>query len=135
MRDAPLYRVIYLSRIRILPEQQHTELARILADARARNAASAVTGALLFNGTGFAQALEGALPEVAAIFERIQRDPRHGDVVVLESAAVPERAFPDWAMAYAGEVEDADLDPATTEAGRVLALLHALVGTTVDLPP
>ena len=64
------------------------------------------------------------------MFERIQRDPRHGDVVVLESTTVNERAFPGWAMAFAGEVADAGF--ARAEATRVLGLLRDLVATTAE---
>jgi Sensors of blue-light using FAD len=132
MTAQPLYRVIYVSRSRIPPGERHTELARILSRAKESNARAGVTGALLFDRAGFAQALEGLLPAVSSTFECIQRDSRHGDVVVLESAAVEGRAFAGWTMAFAGEVAETEpgLDPASAEAARVLGLLRSLVGQT-----
>jgi hypothetical protein len=44
--------------------------------------------------------LEGPRASIELIFERIQRDPRHGDVTVLESGTTEQREFPDWAMAH-----------------------------------
>ena len=51
------------------------------------------------------QALEGERTILEGIFERIQGDPRHDDVTVLSFEPVGERVFPDWDMAYLGNVE------------------------------
>jgi blue light- and temperature-responsive anti-repressor len=133
-----MLRVIYISR-NLLPEPAaDAELERILLRARACNAALGVTGALLFSGDCFAQALEGPAPAVEAVFESIQRDPRHSEVVVLEAAPVPAREFGAWSMAYAGRCHDAEARFAAlagsagsgegAPAGRVLELLRRVVG-------
>ena len=61
-----------------------------------------MTGALVVDGGCFAQALEGPREAVERTFERIQRDARHSDVVVLQLAAVGRRGFPAWSMAFVG---------------------------------
>ncbi len=61
-----------------------------------------VTGALLFNGGSFAQVLEGPRKAVETTFERIQRDPRHSDVSVLQCEPVEARGFSNWSMAFIG---------------------------------
>lgn len=134
--ETPLLRVIYISR-NLLPEPAaEAELERILARARRGNAAAGITGALLFSGDCFAQALEGPAPAVEAVFEAIQRDPRHADVVVLEAAPVAAREFGAWSMAYAGRCREAGTRFASLagarigddgRAGRVLGLLRGVV--------
>lgn len=103
-----VYKLLYCSRNHIggTPEQQRSEVERILASSRRNNVRQGLTGALLFNGDWFAQVLEGSLQAVEAAFERIQRDDRHSDVTLLESGYVAGRDFGEWSMAYAGADED-----------------------------
>jgi hypothetical protein len=62
-----------------------------------------VTGALVFNSGFFAQALEGDCSAIEKVFEKIQHDPRHGDVQILAYNPAIERVFPNWSMAYLGQ--------------------------------
>ena len=75
-------------------------LAEILRIARRNNHAVGLTGLLAHHAGSFLQLLEGEEEKVAAVFARIQRDPRHGDFRVLlrDEAAAPE--FGEWSMAY-----------------------------------
>ena len=135
MTDSPLFRVVYASRS-LLPEPAaEAELERILARARRGNAALGITGALLFSEDCFAQALEGPPETVEAVFEAIQCDPRHTEVV-LEAVPVSAREFGAWSMAYAGRRRDAEARFAAlagadageaAAAGRVLDLLRGVV--------
>jgi blue light- and temperature-responsive anti-repressor len=139
LTGSPLLRVVYVSRS-LLPEAAaEAELEGILAHARRGNAALGVSGALLFSEDCFAQALEGPPEAVEAVFEAIQRDPRHAEVVVLEAAPVPAREFGAWSMAYAGRCRRAEARFASLAAagaggaaaaatGRVLDLLCGVVG-------
>ncbi len=104
-----LYRVVYCSRIRLSGGEARIsgELRQILATSRRNNARADISGALLFANNCFAQALEGPRAAVEQCFERIQNDPRHADVTVLEYGVTAAREFPKWSMAFAG-------DPATT---------------------
>ncbi len=102
-----VYKLLYCSRNLLggsLAEQE-VEVQKILASSRRNNVREGVTGALLFNGEWFAQVLEGPLAKVEATFERIQCDPRHADVTVLESGEASGRVFAEWSMAYAGSNE------------------------------
>jgi hypothetical protein len=104
--DGALFRLVYASRSLVPEDRVPVELPRILEVARRRNAARDITGALLFSADGFVQALEGPMAAVERTFERIQCDPRHADVVVLEAGPVPGRDFDGWSMAYAGRCPD-----------------------------
>jgi blue light- and temperature-responsive anti-repressor len=106
--SAALYRLAYFSR-NAMPgdiEEMKREVQHVLVSARRNNEAANITGALLFNESCFAQVLEGPLAAIESTFERIQRDPRHSDVTVLELAPVELREFPNWSMAFAGLLEE-----------------------------
>lgn len=135
-----LYRLIYTSRS-LLPGDEDAQTAAvegILAVSKRNNARVGVTGALLFNAGAFAQALEGERLAVEATFERIQRDPRHSDVSVLQCEAVAARAFPNWSMAFVGRsprgralwgefARRSGFDLGHIEADRLFATLMAIV--------
>ena len=125
-----LFRMVYCSRNTISADQGDpaAEIAKILAASRANNARDGVTGALLYSDGCFAQVLEGDLAIVQRTFERIQRDPRHGDVIVLEARRADGRMFGMWDMAMAEPA-----DPAKAQAALALALAEpdGDVGTTV----
>jgi len=105
-----LYRLIYRSRNNIVAARPGADIGQeihaILEASRRRNAANQVTGALLFTGSGFAQVLEGPRDVVEETFERIGLDPRHADVVVLSFTPTEQRSFPQWSMAFCGQVGD-----------------------------
>ena len=133
-----VYRILYCSRNFIEEGGRDAEISHILASARANNGKKNVTGALLYNSGCFAQVLEGPRPAIEQIFEKIQRDQRHGDVTVLESGAAAGRDFPDWSMAHVrppsqsesagvtATLDEAMLHPAAA-GSEVLTLLRTLV--------
>lgn len=88
--------LIYRSRLnRTLDPSQ---LAGLVERASLRNAQLHVTGILLFDGDHFLQVLEGPLASVNAVYERIGKDPRHGNVVELLRDFAPRRRFVDRGM-------------------------------------
>jgi len=46
------------------------------------------------------QVLEGSHEDVAAMFQKIERDPRHTNVCKLADGPVTQRAFADWSMGF-----------------------------------
>ncbi len=102
--NSNLYRLIYCSRNRISRSATEVtaEIQKILTSSRTNNAAHGVTGALLYNDGNFAQALEGSISDVGQIFEKVQCDTRHSEVIVVETGAIESRSFPEWSMAFAG---------------------------------
>ena len=51
-----------------------------------------VTGFLIFDQSWFFQILEGERARVLSTYERIQKDPRHGDVTLMSMRDVRERS-------------------------------------------
>ena len=146
------YRLIYTSRslLGAVEETRVAAVAEILARSQAHNAHVGVTGALLFNGGCFAQVLEGRRDAVEATFERIQRDPRHRDVAVLQCEPVAERGFPHWSMGFVGRsargralwseiASRTGFDPGRIAGDALFATLHAIMledeGVATSRPP
>jgi hypothetical protein len=73
----------------------------ILAVSRARNAASGITGALVYDNKTFLQWLEGTSADVRATWERISKDTRHTGIKLLSVRKLDDRLFPDWSMTAA----------------------------------
>lgn len=111
-----LYTLAYFSRNSIdnqdLPAL-HREIEAILHTARESNRQRGITGALLYSSGCFAQVLEGPLDEVESTFERIQLDPRHRDVALIQHQPIATRSFGDWSMAFAG------IDPDAPERAKI----------------
>nr|WP_306229008.1 BLUF domain-containing protein [Aurantimonas sp. CSK15Z-1] len=105
-----MYRLVYYSRNRIAgaPGDVAQTVQGILRASQRNNFEVGVTGALLFNAGIFAQVLEGRQDSISATFERIQRDPRHGDVHVLGFEQTSAPSFPNWSMAYLGRSREAE---------------------------
>ena len=57
-----------------------------------------LTGVLLHDDNHFAQVLEGTQHDVETIFEKIQRDLRHHDVVIVYFHEIEQRDFAKWSM-------------------------------------
>ncbi|HWI11413.1 MAG TPA: BLUF domain-containing protein [Burkholderiaceae bacterium] len=112
----------------------------ILKTSTAHNPAQGVTGVLCFSGKVFLQVLEGGRAQVSQLYNRIARDPRHTDVVLLSYDEIDERSFAGWAM---GQVnmnklnpalllkysEAAVLDPYAVSGKVSMALFNELVAT------
>lgn len=74
------------------------ELLDLLARARRHNEQAGLTGMLLHADGNFFQVLEGEAPAIEALYERIQRDPRHTHVTRIIHEPIPGRRFADWSM-------------------------------------
>lgn len=138
--EQTLFRILYFSRncTEEIGDQQSGSLNQILSASRSNNKNVGVTGALMFNAGYFAQVLEGPKREIEKTFERIQRDPRHTDVVVLECSDIASRDFPEWSMArvepqsekelhVTGHALQSALEDSDNAGQDVLDLLRSLV--------
>ena len=82
-------------------------LEAILATSRKNNSRDGITGILLFIEGGFLQVLEGEEAAVSAAFERIRKDGRHWNSMVLLDRQAP-RVFADWSMGFTRVSQGAD---------------------------
>jgi len=77
-----------------------SQLQELLAISRTRNARLGVTGILFYGNERFVQVLEGEEAAVRTLYERIRRDPRHGNIQTYVDKPIAERAFAKWGMAF-----------------------------------
>lgn len=112
----------------------------ILQQSRRHNPELGITGILCHGGDVYMQVLEGGRAAVNGLYNRIVRDPRHGDVVLLHYEEVPERRFAGWTMGQVNLAkvnpstllkysEKPTLDPFETSGRASLALLEELIAT------
>ncbi len=91
-----LLRIKYVSRF---SRDLSTEaIDALVAHAREKNARLGITGILVSTGGLFYQIIEGPNAEVSSLFETINGDARHTDVLALDRTATTSRIFPDWSM-------------------------------------
>ncbi|MEP0203114.1 MAG: BLUF domain-containing protein [Halioglobus sp.] len=91
-----MYRIIYKSRS---IEPINWDVVRgITSVSEESNEACGVTGLLLASRTHFLQALEGRFEDVNAVFRRIARDERHGELSIIAFSLIDARLFGSWGM-------------------------------------
>jgi hypothetical protein len=105
----PTFRLMYRSRNRIPQEQRKVELGLLFSQVRPNNKRQQITGALLLSQDTFVQILEGEEAAVRALFEKIEKDPRHDSVALLTTGMVDERVFSRWAMAKVADDGESDI--------------------------
>ncbi|GIL03508.1 BLUF domain-containing protein [Betaproteobacteria bacterium PRO7] len=133
-----LVRLLYASRT--ADAVTHEVIESILAQSRKHNPELGITGILCHGGDVYMQVLEGGRDAVNQLYNRIVRDKRHRDVVLLHYEEVSERRFAGWTM---GQVNLAKVNPSTllkysekpaldpyAASGRAaMALLEELIAT------
>lgn len=110
-----LYNLVYCSRATAGVDD--TAVARIIESARRHNPVYGITGLLVFGSGIFFQWLEGPRDNVQQLMARLEKDPRHENVVTIsEGEEVRERLFPDWDMELvtAVDIRDVLLDALST---------------------
>lgn len=58
-----------------------------------------ISGILWIGDGQYRQLLEGPADSVGEVYERIAKDPRHTDIVVLDDRMIDSPEFGEWAMA------------------------------------
>jgi hypothetical protein len=97
-----LYRMVYASRAKRLDlGSDHRLVDPILRVSHTNNLRAGVTGALLLCGGWFLQTLEGRRVDVSVTYRRIEADPRHDRLRLIDSGAISERGFGQWSMCAA----------------------------------
>lgn len=102
-----LKQLVYISRaVRPMSDE---DLLRILTGARRKNKAINITGLLVYKDLVFLQVLEGEQSNIQEVWEIIQADSRHANILELSYESLEQREFPDWSMGF---VNFSGFDPA-----------------------
>ena len=91
-----LIQTIYVSRA---SSPMPLELKDILAVSRKNNPLKNIGGAMCFLDSIYLQLLEGEAAAVDALYQKIEKDPRHTDIKMLIHEPITQREYPNWAMA------------------------------------
>ena len=91
-----------------LVNRDEAQLGPILESAVRHNREDGITGMLLYSGGNFLQVLEGSQEQVLKTYQRICRDLRHTNILILTQEEVEERQFAGWNMGYR-QLSDADV--------------------------
>ncbi|MDR9447839.1 MAG: BLUF domain-containing protein [Psychroflexus sp.] len=76
------------------------DVEQLLFQIREKNKRLAITGLLLLIQGKFVQYIEGPEPEIKNVYKSIKADPRHNELLLLDSGKIEQRQFQDWSMAY-----------------------------------
>jgi hypothetical protein len=113
-------RVRYISRF--ATDLTPRDIDEIVETSQKNNPTRNITGMLMASGDLFYQLLEGPKDEIDSLYTRICKDPRHEQVLLLESEVGDfDRICPDWAM------QKIDLSlKSTAETAPISALLEMI---------
>lgn len=112
-----IYQMLYVSGT--AKAMSKADIRQILTASRRNNAELDITGMLLHGDGVFIQILEGDERKVRLLADRIKRDPRHRNFMVLFEMQGEQRAFADWQMGFYR------LDPSLEADGAVFATSRA----------
>lgn len=130
-----LHQLIYYSRNTISGDDRVLlqELRDIIKVSQRNNQREDITGYLIFDKTWFLQILEGERDRIFSTYMRIQKDPRHGSVNLVQTREVLGRSFPQWTMGGSMRTPEkqeiylrygigAQIEPAKLTGGTILSL-------------
>lgn len=83
-----------------------TNLSVILAESQRNNARDGLTGVLAAHADRYIQVIEGPREALDSLLRRLEDDPRHRDVRLLDRAPATHRMFEGWTMANARVTPD-----------------------------
>lgn len=92
----PLTSVTYVSRA--ASDLTDDGVFKIYKDALENNSFDGITGLLVYDGTSFVQIIEGTEQALLDLFQRLKRDARHGELIIVDEREIKERSFRDWSM-------------------------------------
>ena len=93
-----LFTLVYLSNA--TNAMSEDELKEILTVSRKNNPAVNVSGVLIYCEGNILQVLEGAKEDVYKVYDKIKLDPRHDELIILQSREISARTFEDWSMGF-----------------------------------
>jgi hypothetical protein len=74
------------------------EIEKILASCKQNNPPLNITGVLLYSEVKFIQLVEGDAKVIMNLYDKIKKDPRHSNVMMISYNPIKEKSFPSWHM-------------------------------------
>ena len=79
---------------------QEEDLSTVLKQSRQNNNKTGITGVILYVRGNVIQVLEGEKEAINTLYERIERDQRHTNVIPVLNRPIAQRLFAAWSMGY-----------------------------------
>lgn len=92
-----LSQLVYVSNRK--PNCTSEEIEKILASCKKNNPPLNITGVLLYSDTKFIQLVEGDAKVIMELYDKIKKDSRHTNPMMIAYNPIKEKAFPSWHMA------------------------------------
>lgn len=89
--------IYFSSSVELLDED---EITGILQQSRRHNIEAGITGVLLYVRGNIIQVLEGEKAQLNSVYQRIEQDPRHKNIVQILDRPITHRLFPAYSMGY-----------------------------------
>jgi hypothetical protein len=75
------------------------EIEKILNSCKKNNPSLNITGVLLYTDKKFMQLVEGDAKVIVDLYDKIKKDQRHSNVMMISYNPIKEKSFPSWHMA------------------------------------
>lgn len=93
-----MYSITYVSKA--TEDYSQAQLLALLEVCHRNNLRDKLTGQLLYKDREFMQVLEGDEMVLKRVFEKICRDKRHKNILILDEGFIQQREFDDWTMGF-----------------------------------
>ena len=91
-----MIQLIYTSTV--APQLESGEIFRIVSTSATNNARDGLSGFLLYFNEQFFQVVEGPETAIDGLMRRLETDPRHHSIRIVERREIPSPNFPTWRM-------------------------------------
>ncbi len=98
MNENQLYQITYISTGSDYLRFEH--IKEILEKSNLNNKKEGISGILVYCNKHFFQIIEGDREAVTELFQRIQIDSRHDNIVKIQEGYIEHRQFDNWNMAF-----------------------------------
>lgn len=91
-----LSQLVYVSNRK--PNCTPAEIENILNSCKKNNPPLNITGVLLYSDTKFIQLVEGEAKVIMDLYDKIKKDARHSNPMMISYNPIKEKSFPSWHM-------------------------------------
>lgn len=91
-----------------VPKLTMQDVKSIVDVSQQHNASAPITGVLCYGNQRFMQCIEGSRAVINALYNKLVRDSRHGELILLDYKTMDTRMFSDWSMGFI-HAEDMEL--------------------------
>jgi hypothetical protein len=91
-----LSQLVYVSNRK--PNCTEAEIEKILASCKKNNPPLNITGILLYSDKKFIQLVEGESKVIMELYDKIKKDVRHANPMMISLNPIKEKSFPSWHM-------------------------------------